>query len=254
MHGSRPVSRIPSTVIGTIYLSLGAPAEAVQSYSRALAIDPGFPSGNGLAYALGMLGRYEEAIAAKPSIVHVHAFLLSRMGRHAEAERILRNGLARAQIDNNMFIAAGIHLTSAVLSLERKDYAAVQREVAAIRDPLSAVPAGFARHWSLIAETLGALADLGQGRTAQAEARADTQARTFRPSHPVESMWHWFLQGELALVRGDPAGAAMAFSKGETHRRGISLDIPGAVLTNNLILRDGHARAAHARGDLACGH
>jgi tetratricopeptide (TPR) repeat protein len=240
----------PFDSLGGVYLSLGAPDEAIQSYSRALAIDPGFPSGTGLAYAFGMLGRYEEAIAAKPSIVHVHALLVSRTGRYTEAERILRSGLARAQIDNNMFIAAGIHLTSAALSLERKDYAAVQREVAAIRDPLSAVPPGFARHWSFIADTLAGLADLGLGRTDRAEALADTQARTFRPSHPVERLWHWFLQGELALVRGDSTGAAMAFSKGEWGRRGISLDIPGAVVTNNIILRDGAARAAHARGDL----
>ena len=242
----------PFDSLGGVYLSLGAPAEAVQSYSRALAIDPGFPSGSGLAYTLGMLGRYEEAIAAKPSIAYVNAFVVSRTGRHAEAERILRSGLARAQNDNNMFIAAGIHLTSAVLSLERKDYAAVQREVAASRDPLSAVPPGFARHWSLIADTLAGLADLGLGRTDRAEALAATQARTFRPSHPVDRFWHWILQGELALVRGDPAGAAMAFSASElSKRRGLSLDIPGAVVTNNLILRDGAARAAHARGDLA---
>jgi tetratricopeptide (TPR) repeat protein len=240
----------PFDSLGGVYLSLGAPAEAIQSYSRALAIDPGFPSGTGLAYALGMLGRYEEAIAAKPSIVHVHAFLVSRIGRHAEAERILRSGLARAQVDHNMFIAAGLHLTSAVLALERKDYAAVPREVAAARDPLSAVPPGFARHWSFIADTLGGLADLGLGRTGRAQALADAQARTFRPSHPVERLWHWFLQGELALVRGDATGAATAFSVGDLKRRGISLDIPGAVLTNNLILRDGPARVAHARGDL----
>ena len=240
----------PFDSLGGVYLSLGAPAEAIQSYSRALAIDPGFPSGSGLAYALGMLGRYEEAIAAKPSIVHVHAFLVSRTGRYAEAERILRSGLARAQIDGNMFIAAGIHLTSAALSLERKDYAAVQREVAAIRGPLSGVPPGFARYWSLIADTLGGLADLGLGRTARAQALADTQARTFRPSHPVESFWHQFLQGELALARGDAAGAARAFSAGEIPGSRISLDIPGAVVTRNLILRDGVARAAHARGDL----
>jgi serine/threonine protein kinase/Tfp pilus assembly protein PilF len=240
----------PFDSLGGVYLSLGAPAEAIQSYSRALAIDPGFPSGTGLAYAFGMLGRYEEAIAAKPSIVHVHALLVSRMGRYGEAERILRSGLARAQIDNNMFIAAGIHLTSAMLSLERRDYAAVQREAVAIRDPLSAAPPGFARHWSFIADTLNGLADLGLGRTDRAEALADAQARTFRPSHPVERRWHWFLQGELALVRGNPVGAATAFSAGEPSRRGLSLDIPGAVLTNNLILRDGAARAAHARGDL----
>ena len=251
-HYARLAPREPNPFdsLGGVYLTLGKPAEAIQSYSRALDIDPGFPSGTGLAYAFGMLGRFEEAIAARPSIVHVHALLLSRTGRHVEAERILRNGLARAQIDNNMFIAAGIHLTSAMLSLERMDYAAVQREVFAIRAPLSAAPPGFARHWAFIADTLDGLADLGQGRTGRAEALADRQARTFRPSHPVERRWHWYLQGELALVRGDPAAAARAFSAGEPTRRGISLDIPGAVVTNNLILRDGPARAAHARGDL----
>ena len=240
----------PFDSIGGVYLSMGAPAKAIQAYSRALAIDPGFPSGNGLAYALGMLGRYEEAIAAKPSIVHVHAFLLGRTGRYAEAERILRSGLARAQIDNNMFIAAGIHLTSAALSLERKDYAAVQRAVAAVRGPLSGVPSGFARHWSVIADTLGGLADLGLGRTERAQALADTQSRIFRPSHPAENFWHRFLEGELALARGDAAGAARAFSAGGIPGSRISLDIPGAVVTRNLILRDGVARAAHARGDL----
>jgi tetratricopeptide (TPR) repeat protein len=216
----------PFDSLGGVYLALGAPAKAIDSYSRALAIDPGFPSGTGLAYAFGMLGRYEEAIAARPSIVHVHALLVSRTGRYAEAQRILRSGLALAQIDDNMFIVAGLHLTSAVLSLERRDYAAVQREVAAIREPLSAAPPGFARHWSFIADTLDGLADLGQGRTGRAEARADAQARTFRPSHPVESRWHWAFQGELALARRDPAGAVRAFSAGQPSRRGISLDIP----------------------------
>jgi hypothetical protein len=53
-----------------------------------------------------------------------------------------------------------------------------------------------------------------------------------------------------SLVRGDPAAAATAFSAGEIPESRISLDIPGAVVTRNLILRDGVARAAHARGDL----
>jgi tetratricopeptide (TPR) repeat protein len=188
----------PFDSLGGVYLSLGAPDEAIQAYSRALAIDPGFPSGTGLAYAFGMLGRYDEAIAAKPSIVHVHALLMARTGRYTEAERILRNGLARAQNDNNMFIAAGIHLTSAVLSLERKDYAAVQREVAASRDPLSAVSPGFARHWSFIADTLGGLADLGLGRTDRAEALADAQARV-----PAVARG----RAPLALVPAGRAGA-----------------------------------------------
>jgi tetratricopeptide (TPR) repeat protein len=46
----------PFDSLGGVYLALGAPAKAIDSYSRALAIDPGFPSGTGLAYAFGMLG------------------------------------------------------------------------------------------------------------------------------------------------------------------------------------------------------
>jgi hypothetical protein len=56
MRGSRPREPHPFDSLGGVYLSLGAPAKAVQAYSRALAFDPGFPSGSGLAYALGMLG------------------------------------------------------------------------------------------------------------------------------------------------------------------------------------------------------
>ena len=241
----------PFDSLGDAYVLLGAPSKAVESYSRALAIDPGFPAGNGLAYALGMLGRYDEAIAAKPSIVHVNALLVSRTGRYADTERLVRSGLARAQTDSNMFVVAGLHLTSAVLALERKDYAALRREVASIRGPLSALPPGIARLWSFVADTLRALADLGLGRIDQAQAVADAQGRTHRPSHPVERLWHAVLRGELALVRGDAAAAAMTFSAGELPKRGISLSVPGSVLTNNLILRDGVARAAQARGDIS---
>jgi tetratricopeptide (TPR) repeat protein len=240
----------PFDSLGEAYMLLGVPGKAVESYSRALAIDPGFPSGNGLAYSLGMLGRYDEALAANPSNVHVNALLLSRTGRFAEAERIVRIGLARARADDNMFIAAGLHLTSAVLALERRDYATLRRETAAMRPPLARVPPGFARLWSLIADTLGALADLGQGRLARASAFADAQGRTHRPSHPVERLWHAVLLSELALARGDAAGAAATFTAGELPQRGISLNVPGSVLTNNLILRDGAARAAQAAGDL----
>jgi hypothetical protein len=107
----------------------------------------------------------------------------------------------------------------------------VRREVASSRHPLSAVPPRFARLWSFIADTLGALADLGMGRIDRATARVDTQARTHRPAHPVERLWHAVLKGELALVRGDAAGAAVTFSAGELPQRGISLGVPGSVLT-----------------------
>jgi serine/threonine-protein kinase len=240
----------PFNSLGSTYMLLGKPDKAVESYSRALAIDPAFPATTGLAYALGMLGRYDEAIAAKPSIVHVHALVASRTGRYAEAERIARSGRARAEADNNTFSAAGLQLTLAMLAFERQDYAAVRREVAAARQPLSGVPPRFSRLWSFIAETLVGLADLGQGRIGEAKAFADNQARTYRQSSPVERLWHGYMLGELALAGGDAATAATAFAAAELEERGMSLGVPGSVLTNNLILRDGPARAAHARGDI----
>ena len=241
----------PFDSLGDAYVLLGDLSKAVTAYSRALAIDPGFPAGTGLAYALGMLGRYEEAIAAKPSIVHVHALVMSRTGRYREADRLVRSGLRRAQADNNMFIVAGLHLTSAVLALERDDYPAMRRAVAAMRQPLSSVPPEIVRLWSFIADTLGGVVDLRLGRTERAEALANRQAVTHRPSHPVERLWHAVLKGELALARGDAVGAAMTFAAGELPQRGISFGVPGSVLTNNLLLRDGPARAARARGDIS---
>jgi tetratricopeptide (TPR) repeat protein/TolB-like protein len=240
----------PFHSLGDAYVLLGSFDKAVASYSRALTIDPGFPANNGLAYALGILGRYDEAIAAKGSIGHVQALLMARTGRYAEAARIVRSEIARARTHDDMFSVAGLQLTSAVLAFERKDYDAVRRAVAAARQPLSAMPQRFGRLWSFIADTLIALADLSQGRVQQAQAHADAQARTYRQSSPVERLWHEQLKGELALARGDAMGAAKAFAAGELPQRGISLGVPGSVLTNNLIIRDGPARAASARDDI----
>jgi tetratricopeptide (TPR) repeat protein len=239
----------PFDSLGGVYLSLGAPAEAVQSYSRALAIDPGFPSGSGSrTHSACWVGTRRRLPPSRRSCMCTRSWCLARAA--------MRRRSASCGADWRVRRSTAI-CSSRPASILRRQYChsseGITRRCSArsLRaDPLSAVPPGFARHWSLIADTLAGLADLGLGRTDRAEALAVTQARLFRPSHPVERLWHWFLQGELALVRGDPAGAAMAFSAGELPRRGISLDIPGAVVTNNLILRDGATRAAHARGDL----
>jgi tetratricopeptide (TPR) repeat protein/TolB-like protein len=241
----------PFDSLGDAYVLVGAPAKAVDAYSRALAIDPGFTAGNGLAYALGMSGRYDEALAAEVRLPHLRAIVLSRVGRYGEADRMIRTGAERADADGNMVVAGGLHLVSAVLAFERKDFARVLRDADAARPPFSRAPASFARLGSFIADTLTGLAQLRIGRIDRAQALAASLAGPYPSSSPVQRLWHGFLLGELALARGDTAAAATAFSAAELPQRAISVTVPGSVLTNNLILRDGLARAAYARGDIA---
>jgi TolB-like protein/tetratricopeptide (TPR) repeat protein len=245
-----PLEANPFDSLGDAYVLLGEPAKAVDAYSRALAIDGSFSS-SGRAYALGMLARYDEATAAEPSIAQIRVLILSRAGRYTEAGRIIRDGIATAQANRHMLIAAGLRLIAAALALERRDFAGVLRDVNAARPPLAGVPRPFALNMTFIADTLAGLADLGLGRARRAQALADRQARTHRASNPVDRLWHGILRTELALAEGDPDAAVQAFSAGELPRRGVSLGVPGSVLTNNLILRDGLARAAVARGDRA---
>ena len=50
--------------LGEAYLVMGAPGKAVENYERALTINPTFgPSRTGRAWAWGMLGRFDQAIA-----------------------------------------------------------------------------------------------------------------------------------------------------------------------------------------------
>lgn len=246
-----PLEADPLDSLGEAYLLLGEPARAVDAYSRALALDRAYPSNNGLAYALGMLARYEEATAAEPSMAQIKVLILSRAGRYAEAERVIRDGVATAHGNEHMLIASGLRLISAALALERRDFARVVREVNAARLSLSGVPRPYARNMTFIADTLAGLADLGMGRTQRVRELADSQVRTHLASNPVDRLWHGILMTELALAKRDPDAAETAFSAAELPRRGVSLGVPGSVLTNNLILRDGPARAAIARGDRA---
>ena len=245
-----PLDANPLNSLGYVYVLLGEPVKAVEPYTRAVALKHPFAS-NGLAYAFGMLGRFDEAVAAEPSLEQIKALVVSRIGRYREADALIRSGIARAEAEGNTLVAAGLHTIWASLALERQDFATVMRGIAATRQRLPAVPTGFAQNMAFVADTFTGIVDVRLGRLARAQALADRQAYTLRPSNPVDRQWHGLLKGELALARGDSAAATAAFSTGELAGRGVSFGVPGSVLTNNLILRDGVARAAHARGDTA---
>ena len=105
----------------------------------------------------------------------------------------------------------------------------------------------------VLVHLMSGLAHVKAGRIDQARWHLEMQERLFNSSVEPENWWHNALVGEIALAAGDLEKAASAFSAGEPSKkmwfsaRHSSL----SILANNLISRDGLARVATARGDLA---
>ena len=249
MHGSRPESRVPSTASAASTCRWAKPSRPSSRTSRALAMNPAFRwqrAGLRPRHA----GTDDEAIAARPWIRDVHAFLVSRIGRHAEAERLLRAG-AGAGADQQEHVHRGrppAHVGRAVT--QRKDYAAVQREIAAVHDPAVRRPPGFARHWSLMAETLAALRRPGRQprprrlcRFAGSHVPAVASGRSLSALVPA---------GRAGARARDATGAATAFSAGEA-KDAVSHWTPGCGADEQPDLRDGAARGPRPRR-FCCGN
>ena len=118
--------------LGEGYLASGMPDKAFDAYSRALAIEPKFESsilGRGLA--LAALGRYEEALATAVPDFTVQAFLLSRVGRYADAAKALEEAQREAKQNDDAEATAGALLTSSWLLIERGQYARALEELRA---------------------------------------------------------------------------------------------------------------------------
>src|SRR5262249_36016452 len=102
--------------LGEAYLVMGAPDKAVESYGRALAMTSTFsPSRTGRAWAWGMQGRFEQAIADDPRDPYVKALLLSRVGRYDEANEILTDegpGVSALLMASFLAIERGDHVNA----------------------------------------------------------------------------------------------------------------------------------------------
>src|SRR4029453_11927338 len=85
----------PFDSLGDAYLTMGNPPKAIESYSRAIAMDPGW-SHNGRAWALAVAGHLDDAIAEAPSKADLRAAILSRAGRYREARQAIAAGGAEA--------------------------------------------------------------------------------------------------------------------------------------------------------------
>jgi eukaryotic-like serine/threonine-protein kinase len=244
----------PHDSIGEAYLLLGMPDKAVESYARARSIDPTFGSArNGQALALGVLGRYDEAIAVDPELVPEKAILLSRVGRYREAAQAIEvAGRRFRELGLDAFGPATLHLLAGNLSLERHDFAQAAREAASAERVFTQTANPRRATYMLVTHLLAGVASLRNGDLADARTRLEKQKQFYNPKFPPDLWLHKALEGEIALKSGDPRLAAIAFSEGELRQNRFHFDLYGIVLiVNHLTLRDGPARAANARGDLA---
>jgi serine/threonine-protein kinase len=240
----------PFDSIGEAYLILGAPDKAAESYARAMTIDPRFPSQNSRAYALAMMGRYSEALSTRPSVPHISALLLSRVGRYREAAAAIASGIASAGGNGNATVAGGLHMVSAALALEQRDYAAVLRYTRTAQDEFRNATPGPRRIGPLVAGTLRAIATVASGQMSEARSLFAPMSSVFRSNDTGhEGWWYSLVKGEIALAEGDFEAAEQAFST-VPKQRVISMGTPGSVVSNNLLRRDGVARVAEAKGDL----
>jgi eukaryotic-like serine/threonine-protein kinase len=235
------------------YLVAGDPAKALATFEAA--VKGGYRGGGqaGMALALAVLGRYDEALADPPLAGGtVRALLLSRVGRYREAEelsgRVARNFESSGWTEG----VAWIHLVNATYDLERGRWQDGLRDVAAAEGVLASSPEGVAAPLRVYADLIAGVSDAREGRVDGAERRLAHARSIHRSTFPLDRWWLGVLEGEIALARGDHAAAARAFESGmPTGRlffnRHLYFFMP-SVLANNLVLRDGPARIAAAQG------
>jgi serine/threonine protein kinase len=228
--------------LGEAYLVMGDPDAAIESYNAALAIEPNYSaSRTGRAWAWGMLGRFDRAIADNPSDPYLKALLLSRVGRYKETQEILTE---EGREGSTLLLAS-------VLAIERGEYAEALKNVKAAEEVVADLDEDDGRPLLVLADLLGGTAEARSGDLKAAQARLASQAKRYKATDPTEKWWHQSLAGEIALAGGDPQAALDAYAAGEPSRKlwpNLG-DTSMVIFANSLSLRDVPARALAARGD-----
>ena len=256
----------PYDSLGEAYLVSGQPQKALDTYARSLEIDPSFhPSLRGRAYAYGMMGRYDEALAEleKQRAVQTRsglpttetssmvAFVLSRVGRYREAEEQLREGERDAERLQDPAILTRFFRLAALFALERRDYSHAVQHAKQAEDTALKGPVGDRVDAMFGALLVAGVTEIRMGRLDAARAQLDEQRNITTTRAPYHNWLYRCLEGEIALAAGDLAAAETAFSAGEPEFKPFITGPSGwPVFFNNLPFRDGPARVKVARGDL----
>jgi serine/threonine-protein kinase len=254
--------------LAELFLLTNRPAQAAETYDQALRLNPLFGwSRFGRAYALGMLGRYDEALAglttletlgqrAGVSAVVLHeleALVCSRAGRSADAEAHLEAArhLAREQEDGEG--EADAEIIEAALAVEQgqRGRAVAHADRAVALAPRTSLDIMRARRGS-VAHLLAGIAETRAGRLDAARRRLQMQQQLDAGADPIQRSWQRALGGEIALAERRFDDAETAFRDAE-YQVGSSFAIYPVPVAfgNNMPFRDGLARTAAARGEIA---
>jgi hypothetical protein len=196
---------------------MGDADRAVEFYSRALTIDPGFAGSHiGRAWSLAILGRYDAAIleeAPQYLLVNwssVRALVLSRVGRYREADLAIKAGRREAEISANAGEQGNVFLLSSLLALERAEYDRALQDCGAAERMFASLPEKKGRVGLVLVHLMSGLAQVRAGRMDQARLHLEIQGRLFNSAVEAENWWHHALEGEIALTAGDLEKAASA--------------------------------------------
>jgi hypothetical protein len=103
-----------------------------------------------------------------------------------------------------------------------------------------------------IAELIASIADTRAGQLGAARDRLAAQGKLNISADRIQGSWQQMLAGEIALSEGRVDEAEQAFRASEYHlASSFAVHTAPVALANNLPFRDGLARTALARGDLA---
>jgi tetratricopeptide (TPR) repeat protein len=176
------------------------------------------------------------------------AILLSRAGRYREAGEVVAQWTRATAANRNDYTAGAIPLAFAMLAFERQDYARAVADAEASRASFEKIPVSVRWELLALADSLRVVSKVRAGNVRDARVVLETHKRV--PFPAPSRHWSQLLEGEVALADGNLQAAATAFAAGEPPRRAFDF-AAGYYMSNAVIFRDGLARVAKARGDLA---
>jgi TolB-like protein/Tfp pilus assembly protein PilF len=241
----------PEDSLGDGYLLMGAGDQALQAYTRANTIDPslGWPRVKRV-WVDAMFGRYGTDLDAVKEwrFLPTKAILLSRAGRYREASDVIGEWDRATAANRNHYVAGAIPLVSAMLAFERQDYTRAVADAEASRASFEQIPVNVRWEPLALADALRVVSKVRASH--MQDARVALEMHKSVPFPAPTRHWSQMLDGEVALADGHLQAAATAFAAGEPPRRAFDF-VAGSYVANSLIFRDGPARVAKARGDLA---
>jgi len=244
----------PYDSMGEAHLVMGEPAKAIELYTRALIVDPTFPSDSNIAWARAMMGDYKGASSGPDTYPFMKAFILSRAGRYRDAESVLSRELKLAQTEGAPERVAGVHFLMAIFAIEQRALELALNQAAMAEESLASLPPSRKRRYLVVGDMLSGIAELRLGHIDRAKSRFDLLTKRYAADHQAERWWRSVLQAEIALASGDGRQAIRVYEDAEAAKTVKISMSPNAVtwiMAGNLPFRDGVARAQAARGDLA---